>query len=183
MFPAASFSNVPNHLKWHCETIEGGCDVTGLIAGPIKPVRTHWNGEKTLPCLFAMTHGKLFCACTVRPMSGTTTGYTPIITRANDRIVVPASALVGYELQKLNPGKLVKLYRPKKRCAALRIELPTSDEQEQAWVRRMRPGCIHDIEEYLCHLWQIKALTEFFGFEYRPAVGRTGEVIDRSRGD
>lgn len=171
MFPRTALSVLPDHLRWRCETVEGGTEVTGLIAGLTVVVRTHWNGKKTLPCLHDLTAGALHCPCTTTPMSGTTTGYTPIITKENERLVVPASPLVTFKLQEFNPGKLITLSRPKKRCAALRISVPTEDAQTQTWVKRLRPTCCHSIEEYLLHLWQIPALNKHFGVPFRPAIG------------
>lgn len=171
MFPKTELPILPDHLKWRCETLSGGGEVEGIMAGNVVVVRTHWNGTKTLPCLHDMTCGKLFCPCTVKPMSGTHTGYTPLITRELERLVVPASPLVTYELQKFNPGKLIKLKRTKIRCAPLKIEIPTSEGQGQAWVQRLRNTCTHNIEEYLLHLWQLPVLNEFFGVDFRPALG------------
>ena len=97
--------------------------------------------------------------------------------------MIPASALVGEKLMEFTPGKLITLFRPKKRCAGLKIGVPIEDEQHAAWVKRMRPTCLHDISEYLLHLWQIPALNKHFGVSFRPAVGtimvyndQTGEV-------
>jgi len=171
MFPRANLAVLPDHLRWRCETVEQGSEVTGLLAGLTVVVRTHWNGKKTLPCLHDLTSGALHCPCTVTPMSGTTTGYQPLLTREGERLVIPASPLVTYKLQELNPGKLVTLSRPKKRCAALRISIPTESDQTQTWVRRMRPTCVHSVEEYLMHLWQIPALNKHFGVPFRPAIG------------
>lgn len=171
MFPRTTLAVLPDHLRWRCDTVEQGTEVTGVIAGLTVAVRTHWNGKKTLPCLHDLTAGSLHCPCTITPMSGTTTGYTPLITREGDKIVVPASPLVTYKLLEFNPGKLITLKRPKKRCAALQIIVPTEDSQTQGWVKRIRPTCLHSIEEYLLHLWQIPELNKHFGVPFRPAIG------------
>jgi len=181
MFPRTSLTTLPDHLRWRCETVEGGTEVTGVLAGLPVPVRTHWNGSKTLPCLADLTCKELFCPCTVKGMSGTTTVYTPFITKEGEKIVVPASPLVGEQIMKFNPGKLLTLFRPKKRCAALRIMVPTEDAQTQTWVKRVRPTCLHSIEEYLLHLWQIPALNKHFGIPFRPAVG-TKLIYDDTTG-
>lgn len=171
MFPRTSLRTLPDHLKWRCETVAPGTEVAGVLAGLSVPVRTHWNGKKTLPCLSDITCRDLLCPCATQPMSGTTTVYTPMITKDGDRIVIPCSALVGEQVMKFNPGKLLSFFRPKARCAALRITVPSEPDQTQAWVKRMRPTCVHSIEEYLLHLWQIPALNKHFGVPFRPAVG------------
>jgi len=156
--------------------------MTGVLAGLPVPVRTHWNGTATKPCVFDVTSGALMCPCRFKPMGGVTTIYTPFITRAGEKIVVPASELVGEKLMEFNPGKLLKLFRPKKRCAGLKIEIPTEEGQTQAWVKRVRPTCIHDIEEYLLHLWQIPELNKHFGVPFRPATGRIVEEKGKGNG-
>lgn len=171
MFPRTCLTSLPDHLRWRCETVEQGTEVTGVLAGLPLPVRTHWDGEATKPCLTDLTGRALLCRCATTPMSGTVTVYTPIITKDQERIVVPASQLVGEQLLKFTPGKLLTLARPKKRCAGLKIIIPSEPDQTQAWVKRMRPCCIHQIDEYLLHLWQIPALNKYFGVPFRPAVG------------
>jgi len=171
MFPRTALTTLPDHLRWRCDTVEGGTEVAGVLAGLPIAVRTHWNGSRTLPCLHDITSGELFCRCRTTPMSCTTTIYAPIITKEADKIVVPCSPLVGAKVMEFTPGKLIGFARPKKRCAALRIMLPTEDQQTQLWVKKIRPTCLHSIEEYLLHLWQIPALNKHFGIPFRPAVG------------
>ncbi|MBN9118698.1 MAG: hypothetical protein J0I06_06000 [Planctomycetes bacterium] len=98
--------------------------------------------------------------------------YTPLILKTKERIVVPCSAVVGYKIQNLKPGKLITLKRSELRCAPLRLDIPPSADQEQSWVRYLRPTCVSKIDEYLLHLWQIPALNEFYGVPFRPSINR-----------
>ena len=170
MFGVADFHDLPDCLRWRCDTVAPGTDVTGVIAGKLVPVRTHWNGEKTQPCRHAITKGKLYCPCTHIAMRGTTTVYTPLYTQAKERLVVPASALVGFNISKYAPGKLINLARSKLRCAPLKLSVPGSADQEQSWVRNLRQRCVADIELYLLHLWQDQELAKFFEVEFRPSI-------------
>ena len=102
---------------------------------------------------------------------GTVTVYTPIITQQLERIVVPASERVGEKLMEFTPGKVITLARPKKRCAGLNIIVPVEHDGGHAWAKRIRPTCLHDISEYLLHLWQIPELNKHFGVAFRPAIG------------
>ena len=72
----------------------------------------------------------------------------------------------------MNPGKVLRFTRPKKAKRPLSVSLVNGHEVDEAWVKRLRPACSHDISEYLCHLWQIEELTRHFGFEYRPACSK-----------
>lgn len=185
MFHRPNLRSLPDHLRWRCETVAQGTEVTAIIAGLPVPVVTHWDIEKgqTKPCLFDVTAGGLTCPCRYAPMKSQRTVYTPFITRDGEKIVIPASERVGEKLMEFNPGKLLTLARPKKRCAGLKIIIPPESDQTQAWVKRTRPTCIHDIEEYLMHLWQIPALNKHFGVPFRPAVGMIVEKPAKGNGE
>jgi len=181
MFPKTSLRSLPDHLKWRCETIDPGTAVKGVLAGLPIPVRTHWDGKATKPCLADISCRALHCRCTVTPMQSVITIYTPIISSDLERLVVPASERVGEKLMEFTPGKYLALARPNKRCAGLNIIIPTEPDGGHAWVKRLRPTCVHDISEYLLHLWQIPALNKHFGVPFRPAVG-TVMVYDDQTG-
>jgi hypothetical protein len=165
--------DLPAAMRWRTDSVMPDTEITGVLAGEPVAVRTHWHSQdrRTVPCLIHQTAGKLTCGCAMRPWRCDTTVYTPIFTKTKEKIVVPCSALVGFEIKKLKPGKLITLSRSKLRCAPLRVTLPSATDEDQGWVKNLRRYCVHEIDEYLLHLWQMPELCAFFGVPFRPALG------------
>jgi hypothetical protein len=175
MLRQATFPVLPNHLKWRCDTVDPGESVTGILAGPMQVIATHWNGKQSKPCCRVITGGALNCPCSFQPMSIRTYGYVPLLTEKMERVVVVVSATVGYTIRDVKPGRVLRFTRPKKAKRPLVVNLVNETEVNETWLKKVKPACIFDITEYLLHLWQIRELTEHFGFEYRPATSAGSE--------
>lgn len=169
MFPKPVLAPLPPHLCWEVPKIKKGEWVEGVLAGEVKQVPCHWSGTSSKPCLRFMSEGKLPCHCDKEPASLRVVGYVPIITKDRQKYVVVVSATTAYRLESVAPGKGIRLARPDKVKQAMNVVLRSDADIGEDFVKRMRPACMHDISEYLLHLWQNPILCLHFGVEHRPA--------------
>ena len=169
MFPQPSLAPLPPQLCWECRKVAKGQRVEGILCGEVKQVPCHWDGRGSKPCRAFMTEGKLPCHCQVKPCSLRVVGYVPIMTKDREKLVVVVAATTAYQLESYPPGTAIRLARPDMdRKPLVAIKLRDMDIGEE-FAKRMRQASVHDISEYLLHLWQDPILCLHFGVEHRPA--------------
>jgi hypothetical protein len=172
MFPNATFRSLPNHLKWETISVAAGESAEGVIAGPLVTVECHWDSGRSVPCRTLLTNGKLSCVCQKEPRSLRILGYCPIISKYRDRFVVLLSATVAQRVESIKPGTGVRFTRPKKGKRPLSVTLVPDYEMGEDFCKRVRQAAVHDIHEYLIHLWQDRELCDLFGIEHVPSCGQ-----------
>lgn len=172
MLREPDLSPVPKVLDWHCETVERGTSITGIVVGRIHKYRCHIHGKISKPCPFFATDGKLPCPCEVRGWEMRDIGYLPIVTADRERIVVVLSSMACEAAKELcKQGGIYRFRRPKTVKSRIRIERPEEKEIPTV-LSNMKPTRNQDILEYLCHVWQIHALTQFCGFTVRRPLSK-----------
>lgn len=180
MFPNATFRDVPAHLKWRCVSVAPGESLEGVTAGALVTVDCHWDCGRSFPCLSRLTDGVLKCSCEDEPRSLRLLGYQPIMTKERERLVVLLSATVAQKVETIRHGTAVRFTRPKKGKRPLSVTLLSDYDLGEDFVKKMRAAALHDIHEYLIHLWQDRTLCDHFGVPFicstTNRAGATGEV-------
>lgn len=169
MFPKPVLAPLPPELCWECVRVGKGESVEGLLAGEVVEVACHWSGRASKPCRAFMSEGKIPCHCQTEPCSLRVVAYVPIMTKARDKIVVPAAASVGHRLNAVKPGTPIRLARPDREKKPLNVILLRPLDVGEDFHRRLHQAMCHDIHEYLLHLWQDPILCAHFGIQHRPA--------------
>jgi len=174
---------LPKSLDWTTPHVAKGEKFFGLLAGKVRKFLCHplKNGQ-TKPCLKYATSGELPCFCEQRVTNTRPIVYVPIFTRDNEQLVIRMSAVAGYEVEKHEPGTLLHFERADKDKQPVKAKKVTGEAVLQAWVTRNKKNCNADITEYLCHLWQLHALTRWCGFKaYRSLAAAS--TVDLSEPD
>jgi hypothetical protein len=180
LFPTCNVPDLPDYLKWRTLPLKPGESIEGWIAGPVVPVLCHWVRRRSFPCMVHMTSGKLPCQCQLKPTSLRLVGYCPLIDKYKERYVIVLSPLITRAVQQIKAGTCIKFSRPTTAKRPLwHVVLPDTHISGEM-SKKMRQISVHDISEYLLHLWQDKALCEHFGKEHRPGFG-AGEEADEKK--
>lgn len=156
---------LPKTLDWSCISLKRGETMLGVLCGRVRKFQCHTlkNGQSK-PCLRYTTGGKLACWCESTNVSIRPIVYVPVVTREGEQFVIRMSAVQGWKVESIPAGSLVEFSRPdraKRPTVAKRIMGPTACQE---WVLKLKGKCDRDITEYLCHLWQLHALTKYCGF-------------------
>lgn len=162
---------LPDHLKWRIIPIDLDQSVEGWIAGPLVSIAAHWSGGRSLPCRRIMTDGALTCPCEDTPMSVRGISYCPLVDKIGERYVIILSATVAARVGRMARGTPVRFTRPPRQKRPLFVTVLPDTHLGSDRTKAMRQAAIHDIGEYLLHVWQDRPLCEAFGVEYRPACG------------
>lgn len=170
MLRDAEMTPVPPALDWRAETIERGTSITGIVVGRCRKFVTHVFGKVTKPCLLNIGDFNLPCPCQTRGLELRVTGYLPIVTSERERVVLVLSTRPTNIMMKAKQGDVYKFRRPKAVKSAIVPAMALGEDSAAAECHRMRPTKNQDISEYLCHLWQIHALTAACGFTPRRAL-------------
>lgn len=166
----------PKALDWQCLSVKKGETVTGVLAGRIRNFRCHNVRGQSKPCVTFATDGALKCWCSSRPSSVRTIGYAPIFTQAGERLVVILSAIAAWKIRDAVPGQLLSFTRPDRAKQPITPRIVGGAAALAQWVRQLKDKCDCDILEYLCHLWQIHALTVHCGFAVRRSLAAASVV-------
>lgn len=167
MLRQPDFTPAGDALNWSCEPIKRGETIYGVVTGEMVGIHAHWNGECDKPCLRTYDGAELRCFCEDKPCGTRPKGYLPIIDRSGRRLVIVLSETAARDAKMFKVGDPVKFFRPDKVKTAIKVSKLTALEASQEWVKEMKKCVGHSILEFLCHLWQIKELTEAHGFKYR----------------
>lgn len=175
---------LPKTLDWSIVNLKRGEKCSGVLAGRIRKFQCHHVGKQRLskPCLSFATDGKVKCWCEDRPASVRPVVYVPIRTR-EEQIVVRMSGVQGYKLGLVaEPGHLVEFWRTDRAKQPTYARRLMGVPATQSWVIEAAKHTSADILEYLCHVWQLHALTKFCGFTPRRSLS-TASVVDLSEPD
>lgn len=154
----------PRHLEWRYEGIPPGSSVDGWICGFTVGVYTHYNGERTLPCVSRFTKGELTCSACEK-LDPRYVLYFPVITHPNhERRVIQVSKTVSRRVMDLAHASPVRLAMPKKLRMPLTpilIDASLLNERHRQHIARTPP---EDIRRYLTQkLWKMPHLTRYWG--------------------
>lgn len=171
---------LPKSLDWECVSLGRGETLVGILCGRVRKFACHTlkNGQSK-PCLKIATRGALPCWC--EQTKGVTRNivYVPIVTREGEQVVVRMSAVQGHKAEAIKAGTLVEFTRPDRAKRPTFIKPMPTASQTQNWVMQVRKNTDADILEYLCHLWQLHALTKYCGFACRRSL-QAATTIDLS---
>lgn len=175
---------LPKELDWTCENPGRGEKFPGVIAGRARKFLCHAVGQKRVskPCITYATDGKLRCWCDQRPAERRPVVYVPVYAEAG-QLVVRLGAVQGYILERqTKPGMLVSFETGKGKTSPTKVKKVESVSAVGARLIESRRKCDIDILEYLCHLWQLHALTRYCGFTpHRSIAGAS--TVDLSEPD
>jgi len=175
---------LPKTLEWSVVNLGRGEKLTGVIAGRVRKFQCHHVGPKKVskPCLSFATEGKLRCWCEERPASVRPIVYVPVFT-AKERFVIRMSSVQGYLVERdLKPGMVALFERPDRAKRPTFAKRVTGESASQGWVVEVAKKANADILEFLCHVWQLHALTKYCGFTPRRSIAGAS-VVDLSEPD
>lgn len=175
---------LPKSLDWSILNLARGDKVTGVIAGRVRKFMCHHvkPGRVSKPCLTFATEGQVKCWCEERPASVRPIVYVPVFTR-EERVVIRMSAVQGWMVERdLKPGMVGVFERPDRVKRPVFGKRMHGEAASQKWMIEAAKLASVDILEYLCHVWQLHALTKFCGFTARRSLAGAA-VADLSEPD
>jgi hypothetical protein len=170
----ANLGDLPINLRWHCPQVTPTTGYRGVLAGPVVFVPTHYSGA-TVPCCRIATEGAVPCWCDDAPADVRRSAYIPIVTSHHDRFVALVSGAVGDIVEGWEIGTTVGVSHPGISRRPIVVEKLNGNTLARPQRDKMLQGAPHDISEYLCHMWQIRALTMHYGFRFRPSKKNMGQ--------
>jgi hypothetical protein len=126
---------------------------------------THYVQSRTVPCLEWITGGKLECPCSELAMGVRRTAYVPLVTKDHEKVVVIVSDGTFRALEGIAPGSSVEIGRGKCLRRPCYVKTLAPEVLGDHFTRKMKQAAVHDIRNYLLHLWQLPELYAFFKVE------------------
>lgn len=171
MFTNADFEDTPPELRWTTIALEPNTEVTGWLAAlPWKLWLHHVGADK--PCVFRLTQGRLKCPFCPLPMRGK--WYVPFVEKPKNKhtvVLIPKTGAKG--IHTFAVGMQLAARRAKGETSPSRLYAePLAHENLDDTGKRIARANM-DIRRYLLHLWQIRALSAFYGEPFRPSVKTT----------
>jgi hypothetical protein len=157
---------VAAHLNWRYEGIVPGGSLKGWIAGPTVGVRTHWNGECTVPCPNRVSKGVLACE-RCRSKEPRWSGYVPLYVYPDliQRVII-VSRTIGTVITAFAIGTPVQVSRPTAIRHPSRVRSINPDEIGGQTTKTVSRRKTQDIRAYLCQcLWKSDHLLKYLAPE------------------
>lgn len=169
-FPVPPVIQLPLALRWRVERLAPADVTSGWIAGPCVRVVTHWSGLKTMPCVAALTDGKLRCQCQETALAKRVTGYQPMIAKDGDKIVLAVPDSVALKLLRMPHATTITVTRPMNNKSPYKIKQENADALSITMAKKVQAAGPQAIASFLLHLWQKPDLTTHFAAEFYPSI-------------
>ena len=183
MFNVGRPDAVRASVNWRTHHIPPGDSLMAVSIGPPVCPLVHWTGDKSTPCLKAISGGELLCSCDQEPRDTRRIAYYPMLTGELERVVVILSNRVAHQLGDVPHGQVLRFTRTRVKCAPLAVAKMRDFDIGLQVTRRAESMRPQDIREYLLHLWSVDVLSRWCAARsaVQTAVANLVEAADAAR--
>lgn len=174
MFGSEEIEENPENLRdWTFPKVKQGESIEGWFCGKMYVLSVHWSDPHNKPCCVKMTDGQVPCKCEVEALPIRQVGYVPLMHRClKKKSVICVSKGTAKLVNAFKPGCILKFTRPTGYNMPYTVTQIPSHNYGVAQEKAVPMSCIHDCRPFLLHIWQIKHLTEHFGYKYIPSASK-----------